>query len=157
MSITDTITTLGKSIINLISTKVSSAISTNNAAIESSLNNLQEQINNVTGDFVGVSNNSIYITEVYTSETDGSGYILYSNGLCEQWGSVNASTTSVTLLIPYINNTYYASVTGRTGVAMYASAEVLQAEGFTIHKSGSYSCGWRALGFVNISGDSEEE
>lgn len=47
-----------------------------------------------------------YVTEMY--ENGSSGYVLYSNGFCEQWGKAERSAASdtVTLLKPYKNADY---------------------------------------------------
>lgn len=60
-----------------------------------------------------------YIIETYVSFR--SGYIVYSNGYCEQWGvatlSNNDSINEVTLLKPYKNAYYLVIANGHSGVA----------------------------------------
>lgn len=57
-----------------------------------------------------------YIKKTYTKGT--SGYILYSNGYCLQWGEMaiaSKGTTTITFLIPYKNTGYWCQISDITG------------------------------------------
>ena len=74
---------------------------------------IEEKLVDIQGELVDVRNEKLdksvvkaYITQTYAKGT--SGYNLYSNGYCEQWGFVNITASShvITLLKSY-NNTNY--------------------------------------------------
>lgn len=52
--------------------------------------------------------NTIHITEAYSNGT--SGYNVYSNGYCEQWGEFTSSDMTVTFLKPFIDTNYNINV-----------------------------------------------
>ena len=97
-----------------------------------------------------------HIVETYVNGT--SGYNLYSNGYCEQWGRVNAvySGTSVGLLKQYANTDYNVIVTVATNAGtdqatvnpfglISSTSAILVGSGY----SAGHSCHWRTCGYIN--------
>lgn len=97
-----------------------------------------------------------YIVESFIDGT--SGYNLYSNGYCEQWGVVGETTTSgypkntVTLLKEYRNkDEMNVQVTGRyTATASASSCFCYERTTNTISIIGiGYGCDWVTKGYIN--------
>ena len=68
------------------------------------------EVTEALADKLDISQVKAYITESYLNGL--SGYNLYSNGFCEQWGSFTttaASYDNITLLKPFINTNYFAT------------------------------------------------
>lgn len=98
-----------------------------------------------------------WIIDTYVSGT--SGYVLYSNGLCEQWGSTKRSaggpTRTITLLKPYSNTDYFVVLTsyeGGSGAAQYNNFQCTQ-KAFDSFKARagcneSIAMGWQTIGYV---------
>ena len=78
-----------------------------------------------------------------------SGYRIWSNGYCEQWGK--AKTTSVTYLKKFLNTDYNLQMTYNTGGNKYGydHPATMTVSGFTVN-SDFYSAGgmWKACGFL---------
>lgn len=92
-----------------------------------------------------------YIDETYVNGT--SGYIVYSNGLCEQWGRFSIGATNIYFLKSYINTDYVvtymqngaASATiGRVGLVNLYNA------GFEVNiiRANMVPACWRSLGYI---------
>ena len=114
------------------------------------LSNLTEHGENKFNEKLDKSAVKSYITETYINGK--SGYNVYSNGYCEQWGfGSNASNykATVTLLKTFKDANYSVSVTtsesDRTTYA-YNYANTLTTTSFKVVVGGSYW--WRACGYV---------
>ena len=59
-------------------------------------------------DIASTVQNIVHITETYSNGT--SGYNVYSNGYCEQWGEFTSSDMTVTFLKPFIDTNYNINV-----------------------------------------------
>ena len=92
-----------------------------------------------------------YIDETYVNGT--SGYIVYSNGLCEQWGRFSTGATNIYFLKSYINSDYVvtymqngaASATiERVGLANFYNNR------FTVNiiRANMVPACWRSLGYI---------
>lgn len=98
-----------------------------------------------------------WIIDTYVNGT--SGYILYSNGLCEQWGVTKSSRggtpRTVTLIKAYSNSNYFVVLTSYEGGSAGAQYNNFQCtkrtpESFTA-KAGcneSIVLGWQTIGYV---------
>lgn len=99
---------------------------------------------------------SVYIKETHLNGT--SGYILYSNGLCEQWGKAarSAASDTVTLLKSYKNVDYNLQISpyhttlntdGRPPL-IYETSKAVDSFVFNLYTSyaGIY---WKTSGYVN--------
>lgn len=64
-----------------------------------------------------------------------SGYWIYSDGFCEQWGQFNGKNT--TLLIPYINNLY--NITTCKSASRETSSSVNNVQGGKVKNTGFYA------------------
>lgn len=92
-----------------------------------------------------------YIDETYVNGT--SGYIVYSNGLCEQWGRFSTGATNIYFLKSYIDTNYV--VTYMQNGAASATIERVGLEYFykdsfivnTISANMVPAC-WRSLGYI---------
>lgn len=97
-----------------------------------------------------------YITETYVNGT--SGYLVYSNGFCEQWGVQNAAgdnNTTFTLLKPYKDTNYMINATLRNSSFPIKEDAALGAipnsTSQFILRNGSGSARdiqWRTLGYI---------
>ena len=100
-------------------------------------------------------NSTPHITETYVNGT--SGYNVWSNGYCEQWGSFTSNdgaNTTVTFLKAFANTDYNCQV------SMYGTAGQDQYKVFVITSkasssvviknitNGSNTCMWRACGYI---------
>lgn len=86
-----------------------------------------------------------YIVETYVNGT--SGYNLYSNNYCEQWGV--ATTTSVMLLKPYRDTNYNVSMTQMSGSAYAAVLENITVNSFGYGQyERVFNASWRASGYI---------
>lgn len=92
-------------------------------------------------------NNIVKIKQTYINGT--SGYIIWSNGYCEQWGK--ATSTSVTYLKKFLNTNYNLQMTYNTGGKKYGydHPATMTVSGFTVN-SDFYSAGgmWKACGYL---------
>lgn len=100
-------------------------------------------------------------TKPYIKETfvDGaSGYIVYSNGYCEQWGNVASGSNSdtVTLLKPYRDTNYNVQITysKTSSVDNYSPiSNITTTDTFIIYSpaAGAKGCNkaWQAKGFIS--------
>lgn len=92
-----------------------------------------------------------YIDETYVNGT--SGYIVYSNGLCEQWGSFSIGATNINFLKSYINTDYVVTYT-QNGAASATIERVglvnLYNAGFTVNiiRADMVPACWRSLGYI---------
>lgn len=94
-----------------------------------------------------VDTETIYpVVETYVNGT--SWYRLYSDGWCEQGGEIAASTTSVTLLKPYLNTNYNVVMCGSNygGTDQPLGTSARTVFGFTVSTSG-YKRNWQACGY----------
>ncbi len=96
-----------------------------------------------------------YIIESYVNST--SGYNLYSNGYCEQWGRVPAGEDSdyiITLLQPYKNTDYQIgytlmNVTASTVATLWKHLSIAPIDGSTVGcKRINFERGWFASGYT---------
>lgn len=98
-----------------------------------------------------------YLKTTYVN--GASGYNIWSNGYCEQWGQGSASTGSakVTLLKTFANTNYNIQLTASytessggvsTGVAVHNTSKATT--GFTIsqYSKANYTAYWRACGYL---------
>lgn len=97
-----------------------------------------------------------YITETYINSQ--SGYIIYSNGLCEQWGAlINASTSGFVSLLKSFKDTNYCLVsswgttesstdTGGYGAALGLSNKTISS--FRYLSPSGYNFSWLAIGYI---------
>lgn len=92
-----------------------------------------------------------YIDETYVNGT--SGYIVYSNGLCEQWGRFSTGATNIYFLKSYINTDYVVTYM-QNGAASATIERVglanLYYDRFTVNKISANmvpAC-WRSLGYI---------
>lgn len=86
-----------------------------------------------------------YIVETYVNGT--SGYNLYSNNYCEQWGV--ATTTTVMLLKPYRDTSYNISMTQMPGSAYAANPRdiAVNSFGYTQYQN-IWNAFWRTSGYI---------
>ena len=87
-----------------------------------------------------------YITQTYVNGT--SGYNIYSNGYCEQWGqsAVATATTQITLLKTFANTDYNISLGGSSaGYAFIVSRTI---NSFVADTSANATVDWRAYGYL---------
>lgn len=99
-----------------------------------------------------------YITETYVNGT--SGYIIWSNGYCEQWGFIPSQTRNdnfqVTLLKEFVD-TNYNLITNKWIVTNITNAIAAYSfytnnkttSGFTTAIDPNVACSWRACGYIN--------
>lgn len=113
--------------------------------------NLQSKVNTDLSNFP-----KPYVTEMY--ENGSSGYVLYSNGYCEQWGKAerNEASDTVTLLKPYKNADYNLQISpyhtslstdGRPPL-IYETSKTADSFVFNLYTSyvGVY---WKTSGYVS--------
>lgn len=92
-----------------------------------------------------------YIDETYVNGT--SGYIVYSNGLCEQWGRFSAGVTNIYFLKSYINANYVITYM-QNGAASATIERVglayLYKDSFTVNiiRADMVPACWRSLGYI---------
>jgi hypothetical protein len=111
-------------------------------------------------DFYGVDaeNERVFLPrglhgELVESYTDGiSGYRIYSDGYCEQWGRIPKSTPSVSFLKTFANTDYnvffaFYDTTSTGNVISYVISGVLSTTGFTTYSSSSTRV-WQASGYL---------
>lgn len=98
-----------------------------------------------------------YITESYVNGT--SGYNVYSNGYCEQWGRVNISSSTaqtITLLKPYADSNFNVVASSAADIC-YGRASVVSASQISVNGRGhDYSAQspivyWLCKGYVSVS------
>ena len=96
--------------------------------------------------------NSVYIVESYINGT--SGYNIYSNNYCEQWGRINGYTT-LTFLKPFINANYSISIVPLEDMNdKYRNAQVTNLTesncfiSFGNFNEYTYQVSWRACGYI---------
>lgn len=92
-----------------------------------------------------------YIDETYVNGT--SGYIVYSNGLCEQWGWFSIGATNIIFLKPYINAGYvvtYMQHGAASATIERIGLENLYNTGFTVNiiRANMVPACWRSLGYI---------
>jgi hypothetical protein len=96
-----------------------------------------------------------YILETY--ENGKSGYNVYSNGYCEQWGysSIKTATSVVTLLKPYRDLDFNINLVWQytTNIGTYAPiSNVTSVDSFTVYRSGegAQKCSqyWETKGYI---------
>ena len=87
-----------------------------------------------------------HIVETYVNGT--SWYRIWSDGWIEQGGEIAASTTSVTLLKPYLNTNYNVVMSGSNygGSDQTLGTSARTVSGFTVSTS-SYKRNWQARGY----------
>lgn len=99
-----------------------------------------------------VAPENIYIKSTYDGGT--SGYRIWSDGYCEQWGVINAGVTSVVLLKQFINEDYIVVLSGRkrndtNAIGWNSISTVTQlVSSFTIASSSQGARAWRASGYL---------
>lgn len=120
------------------------------------------EVTEALADKIGRQDCPAYITEAYVNGT--SGYNLYSNGYCEQWGICNGSNTNTktTLLKNYKDTNYIVNISFNNNIN--SSADVssfwgsyLQAHNKTVSSFYSFCQGantqfgtvWRACGYIS--------
>ena len=95
-----------------------------------------------------------YLVESYVNGL--SGYRLYSDGYCEQWGSIPQTTSEhyiVTFVKPFINANYNIQVTGGSnsvtpnGTNYQCNKTMTSCDIFGVNLTG-YSTDWRASGYI---------
>ena len=92
-----------------------------------------------------------YIDETYVNGT--SGYIVYSNGLCEQWGRFSTGATNIYFLKSYINSDYVVTYM-QNGAASATIERVglvnLYYDRFTVNiiRANMVPACWRSLGYI---------
>lgn len=100
-----------------------------------------------------------HITETYSNGT--SGYNVYSNGYCEQWGEFTSSDMTVTFLKPFIDTNYNINVGyydySSPDDANYASVQWRNKTVSTVRFQASYggvlyatTVDWCARGYISI-------
>ncbi len=93
-----------------------------------------------------------YITKSYVNGT--SGYIVYSNGFCEQWGRTGASAQTVSLLIPHRDVNFSVVASSRGGAATHTagnpSVNIVSNGSITvINNTNDYnSAFWQTKGYI---------
>lgn len=92
-----------------------------------------------------------YIDETYVNGT--SGYIVYSNGLCEQWGRFSTGVTNIYFLKSYINTNYvvtYMQHGGASSIIGRVSLVNLYNDRFTVEgiDANMVPACWRSLGYI---------
>lgn len=103
-----------------------------------------------------VGANLPHIIETY-DDGAGSGYRLYSDGWCEQWGRVTATgTVTVTFHIPFTTTDYLfitylisTSTSGRTYATFGQNATLTTCQ---YNTAGITPTRWSASGYVNLQG-----
>lgn len=113
-------------------------------------------------DLSNVSSNIAYIVESYKNGT--SGYIVYSNGLCEQWGIITLSDSglkTVSLIKKYVSSDYIATTSqflasgGNTPVDIYNGSmggSTKTPSSFMVirvNANTTYYCNWRTIGYIS--------
>ncbi|MCM1338963.1 MAG: hypothetical protein NC191_04770 [Muribaculaceae bacterium] len=102
-----------------------------------------------------------YITDTYVNGT--SGYIIYSNGYCEQWGKIarTEQQQNVTLLKPYNNTNYNIFFQGYNASANTDYRPILSYEGNKTTSSFIFNCYtgiagayWKTAGYIGSNRDS---
>lgn len=137
--------------------------------IQADIDNIATDLNGKC-DVDGTNATFPHITETYRNGTDG--YIIYSNGLCEQWGylyltgAAGVMNYTVTLLEPYKDYNYSIQLTSGVGSSgwQYANGVCIgntgnvsqsgfaSATGFTINNSagvGNVAIHWRTIGYIS--------
>lgn len=92
-----------------------------------------------------------YIDETYVNGT--SGYIVYSNGLCEQWGRFSTGATNIYFLKSYMNSDYvvtYMQHGAASATIERVGLENLYFDRFTvnINRANMVPACWRSLGYI---------
>lgn len=92
-----------------------------------------------------------YIDETYVNGT--SGYIVYSNGLCEQWGRFSTGATDIYFLKSYINSDYvvtYMQHGAASATIERVGLENLYNDRFTVNiiRDNRVPACWRSLGYI---------
>lgn len=92
-----------------------------------------------------------YIDETYVNGT--SGYIVYSNGLCEQWGRFSIGATDIYFLKTYMNSDYvvtYMQHGAASSVIERVGLQDLYTNRFTVNiiRDNMVPACWRSLGYI---------
>lgn len=92
-----------------------------------------------------------YIDETYVNGT--SGYIVYSNGLCEQWGRFSTGATDIYFLKPYMNSDYvvtYMQHGAASSLIERVGLENLYFDRFVVNiiRADMVPACWRSLGYI---------
>lgn len=76
-----------------------------------------------------------------------SGYIIYPNGLIEQWGKITSNTPTITLSVAYSNTNYNIQTSNTTAGSHYENGgtEVISKNSFKFNW-GYSGCYWRTIG-----------
>ena len=107
------------------------------------------------------NNFDVILTESYINGT--SGYLVYSNGYCEQWGLINVSQgnyVTVNFLKSFANTNYCVTsspVNNKQTAGDWGSSygvKVIDASSFKIYSAmsqsdGTLGCFWKACGYIN--------
>lgn len=99
----------------------------------------------------------VYITETYANET--SGYNVYSNGYCEQWGKrAGGGSQTINLLKPFRDSKYNTLVSicvSESSTTLSAWVASQASDSFTVqngygdkYNSNQYPINWRACGYL---------
>ena len=102
-------------------------------------------------------NSTPHITETYVN--GASGYIVYSNGLCEQWGATTNSGTSsatVTLIKPYKDTNYNVLATKNSSdgknpnnaASWNINTKTVSSFLYSQGDSNGKGCNWRTIGYI---------
>jgi hypothetical protein len=104
-----------------------------------------------------LTSSNVHIIETYVNGT--SGYNVWSNGYCEQWGrtaqrSSNSSVT-ITLSLPYKDDSYNVLISSKTPSAYTSDNEALQIFNITVNTFSVYSWNkratlWKTTGYIEI-------
>ena len=92
-----------------------------------------------------------YIDETYVNGT--SGYIVYSNGLCEQWGRFSIGATNIYFLKSYMNSDYVVTCMqhgAASGTIERVGLENLYFDRFEVNiiRANMVPACWRSLGYI---------
>lgn len=92
-----------------------------------------------------------YIDETYVNGT--SGYIVYSNGLCEQWGRFSTGATDIYFLKSYMNSDYvvtYMQHGAASATIERVGLENLYTNRFEVNiiRANMVPACWRSLGYI---------
>lgn len=132
---------------------------TNEAEIDvSNLMNDVQYIQNLLETKIGKTECPAYITDTYVNDT--SGYTIYSNGLCEQWGKSDLCTPAVkvtiALMLNYKDTNYNITISdlGSYTPSPEANDAIsdVTSTNFKISSgsAGSHNKFWRTIGYVDL-------
>ena len=122
----------------------------NNAVQNKQLIDIGE-VTEALADKIGTTECKAYITETYENGT--SGYVVYSNGLCEQWGvkPYISGQEIVKLLKNYINTDYNVQTTYNSGNLSNGAMCVynMTTTSFDVKLWSTQAVFWRACGYIS--------